>query len=233
MKIEEMAEKPREKAMLCGLDQLSDTELLALIIESGTKNCSAFELSMKILSMCHSIRGLNELSFSELTSLPGIKKAKALRLLACVELARRMQSGTKKTTLISHSKDVFLYFENRYLNEKQEHFIALYLDTKHHVIREKIIFIGSLDASLVHPREVFKEAIHRSASCLIVAHNHPSGDSTPSKADIEITNILVRTGKIMQIPILDHIILGDKCYFSFREAGFLDNDDFSSTSFSS
>ena len=107
--------------------------------------------------------------------------------------------------------------------EKQENFIALYLDVKHHIIREKVLFLGSLDASLVHPREVFKEALHISASCMIVAHNHPSGDPSPSKADIEITKVLFDTGKIMQIPVLDHIILGKKSYFSFREAGFLDN----------
>lgn len=223
MKIEEMAEKPREKALMNGFDKLSDTELLALIIESGTRNNSAFELAMKILSMCGSLQQLPHVLFSELTSLPGIKNARALRILACVELAKRMKSLDVKTTYIGHSKDVFYYLENRMMYEKQENFIALYLDAKHHIIREKILFLGSLEASLVHPREVFKEALHISASCMIVAHNHPSGDPSPSKADIEITKILYDTGKIMQIPILDHVIIGKKSYFSFREAGFLEN----------
>ena len=206
-----------------GFDKLSDTELLALIIESGTRNNSAFELAMKILSMCGSLQQLPHVLFSELTSLPGIKNARALRILACVELAKRMKSLDVKTTYIGHSKDVFYYLENRMMYEKQENFIALYLDAKHHIIREKILFLGSLEASLVHPREVFKEALHISASCMIVAHNHPSGDPSPSKADIEITKILYDTGKIMQIPILDHVIIGKKSYFSFREAGFLEN----------
>lgn len=223
MKIEEMAEKPREKALMNGFDKLSDTELLALIIESGTRNNSAFELAMKILSMCGSLQQLPHVLFSELTSLPGIKNARALRILACVELAKRMKSLDVKTTYIGHSKDVFYYLENRMMYEKQENFIALYLDAKHHIIRERILFLGSLEASLVHPREVFKEALHISASCMIVAHNHPSGDPSPSKADIEITKILYDTGKIMQIPILDHVIIGKKSYFSFREAGFLEN----------
>lgn len=223
MKIEEMAEKPREKALLKGFNTLSDTELLALIIESGIKNNSAFELAMKILSICGSIQQLPHISFSELTSLSGIKTAKALKILACIELSKRMQSTNNKTAYISNSKDVYHYLESKLIYEKQENFIALYLDVKHHIIREKVLFLGSLDASLVHPREVFKEALHISASCMIVAHNHPSGDPSPSKADIEITKVLFDTGKIMQIPVLDHIILGKKSYFSFREAGFLDN----------
>lgn len=223
MKIEDMAEKPREKAMLKGMEQLSDTELLALIIESGTKQNSAFELAMKILSMCGSIKELPTISFSDLVCLPGIKKAKALRFLACIEIAKRIQTTSSQTSFIGHSKDVFYYLENKLMNEKQEHFIALYLDTKHHIIREKVLYVGGLDRSLVHPREVFKEALHMSASCIIVAHNHPSGDPQPSKADIEMTKILYDTGKIMQIPILDHVIIGQKSYFSFREGGFLES----------
>ena len=223
MKIEQMAEKPREKAMLMGINQLSDTELLALIIESGTKDHSAFDLAMQILSICGSIKELPTISFSDLVSLPGIKKAKALRFLACIEIAKRIQTTSSKTSFIGHSKDVFYYLENKLMNEKQEHFIALYLDSKHHIIREKVLFVGSLDASLVHPREVFKEALHISASCIIVAHNHPSGNPQPSKADIEITKMLHDTGKIMQLPIIDHVIIGDKSYFSFREGGFLDS----------
>lgn len=222
MKIEQMAEKPREKALMNGLSSLSDTELLALIIESGTKQHSAFDLAMHILSMCGSMQRLPELSLAQLTSLSGIKKAKALRILASIEIAKRMQLEGEVSTCIGSAKDIFLYLENRLMHEKQEHFIAMYLDAKHHIIREKVLFLGSLDMSLVHPREVFKEALHMSASCIVVVHNHPSGDPTPSKADIEITHILSETGKIMQIPILDHVILGKKSFFSFREAGFLE-----------
>lgn len=225
MKIQEMGQKPREKALLNGLESLSDAELLTLIIESGSKQYSAFDLSLQILAMCGSMQRLYELSLSQLTQLPGIKKAKAIRILGCIEIAKRMRMDSDVTTLIKGAKDVFLYLESRLTHEKQEHFMAIYLDTKHHVIREKMLFLGGLDVSLVHPREVFKEALHISASCIIVAHNHPSGDPTPSKADIEITSALFQTGKIMQIPILDHVIIGKKSFFSFREAGFLENGD--------
>lgn len=222
MKIAEMAEKPREKAMLSGFESLSDAELLALIIESGTKQNSAFDLALKILSECGSIQQIHQLSFAQLTSLSGIKKAKAMRLLGCIEIAKRMRMIAGENDIIKTAKDVFLYLENRLMHEKQERFIALYLDTKHHIIREKTLFIGSLDVSLVHPREVFKEALHISAACIIVAHNHPSGDPTPSKADIEITHTLIETGNIMQIPLLDHVIIGRRIFFSFRESGFFE-----------
>ena len=216
MKIEEMAEKPREKALLKGFNTLSDTELLALIIESGIKNNSAFELAMKILSICGSIQQLPHISFSELTSLSGIKTAKALKILACIELSKRMQSTNNKTAYISNSKDVYHYLESKLIYEKQENFIALYLDVKHHIIREKVLFLGSLDASLVHPREVFKEALHISASCMIVAHNHPSGNTEPSQDDFNITLRLKECGEILGITLLDHIIIGDG-YYSFKE----------------
>jgi len=221
VKIEEMAEKPREKALLAGVESLTDTELLSLIIESGTRKASAFDLAMQILAMSGSIHRLPYLSFAQLTSLSGIKKAKAIRLLACIELSKRIRNHQDKLTKITNAKDIYQYFECRLIYEKQEHFIAVYLDSKHCIIREKMLFLGSLDMSLVHPREVFKEALHMSASCIVVIHNHPSGDPSPSKADIEITKILADTGKIMQIPILDHVIIGKQSFFSFREGGFL------------
>lgn len=221
MKIEDMAEKPREKALLHGLGVLSDTELLALIIESGSKQHSAFELAMEILSMSGSVQNLPTLSLADLMKFNGIKQAKAIRILASIELSKRIQSRQEVGLIIHHAKDVYLYLENKLRHEKQEHFMALYLDSKHQIIREKVLFIGSLNMSLVHPREVFKEALHMSAACLIVAHNHPSGDPTPSKEDIEMTKILSDTGKIMQIPVIDHVILGENSFFSFQEGGFL------------
>lgn len=221
MKIEQLAEKPREKALRKGFSELSDTELLALVIESGTKNCSAFDLSMKVLSMVGNINQLPQLSLSELKSLPGIKNAKALRILGCIELSKRLQSTTLDQVVISSNKDVYDFYASQLIHEKQEHFRAMYLDSKHRVIREKMLFLGSLDCSLVHPREVFKEALHLSASSIIVVHNHPSGDPTPSKQDIEITSLLNQTGQIMQIPLLDHIIIGHQSFYSFREGGLL------------
>lgn len=222
MRISELAEKPREKALLNGLESLSDTELLALLIESGSKNKSAFDLAMEILSQCQGITHLNDLSLAELMSFPGIKQAKALRLLGALEIARRISFASPPSPETIHSaKDIYYRLEKKMVYEQQEHFFAVYLDVKGHIIREKLLFKGSLDCSVVHPREVFKEAIHMSSASIIVSHNHPSGDPTPSKEDEEVTEMLVQTGRIMQIPLLDHVIIARHRYFSFREAGLI------------
>lgn len=219
MRIKELAEKPREKALLAGIESLTDTELLSLLIESGTPKQSAFELAMHILSEYGGIAHLKELSLSYLIKINGIKKAKAIRLLAAIELAKRVRySEAEPIHTIRHAKDIYLLLEGNLQFEKQEHFVALYCDTKHQVIRQKTLFVGSLNCSIVHPREVFKEALETSAACIAVAHNHPSGDPTPSTQDIEVTEMLSRTGNVMQIPLLDHVIIGHQKYFSFREA---------------
>jgi len=222
MKIKELAEKPREKALMNGVSSLTDTELLSLLIESGTRQASAFELAMSILSNCQGISHLSELSLAALTSYPGIKEARALRILAAIELAKRVSfSKEKKLHKVESASDVCQYLAKSFQFEKQEHFVALYLDIKHQLLRQKTIFVGSLDCSIVHPREVFKEALEISAACLIIVHNHPSGDPTPSPQDNDITQMIAETGRIMQIPLLDHVIIGDRQYFSFREADLL------------
>lgn len=222
MKMKELAEKPREKALLKGMESLTDTELLALLIESGTREYSAFELAMMILSKCQGIGHLAQLSLTDFMQFPGIKKAKALRLLGMIELARRLDLAEREPKdSIEGAKDVYYVLESSMKYENQEHFMAIYLDTKNQVLRKKTLFIGSLNCSIVHPREVFKEALHMSAASIIVAHNHPSGDPTPSKQDVEVTEMLKNTGNIMQIPLIDHVIIGKKQYFSFREAEML------------
>lgn len=222
MKMKELAEKPREKALMKGMESLTDTELLALLIESGTREHSAFELAMMILAKCQGIGQLSQLSLTDLMKFPGIKKAKALRILGMVELARRLDLEERvPKDSIEGAKDVYYVLESSMKYENQEHFMAIYLDTKNQVLRKKTLFIGSLNCSIVHPREVFKEALHMSAASIIVAHNHPSGDPTPSKQDMEVTEMLKMTGKIMQIPLIDHVIIGKKQYFSFREAEML------------
>lgn len=222
MKVKALAEKPREKALLEGISALNDAELLTLLIESGSKKASAFDLAHQVLALCQGIARLPSLSFSQLTSLPGIKEARAIRLLAAIELAKRVNfANEEEVEIIKTARDVYHYLEKIMRFEKQEHFVALYLDVKHRVIHYKTIFVGSLDCSVVHPREVFKIALETSAACLIVAHNHPSGDPTPSNQDIEVTQILAETGRIMQLPLLDHVIVGNRQYFSFGEAKML------------
>ena len=222
MKIKELAEKPREKALLNGIESLTDTELLSLLIESGSRQASAFELAMSMLAKCQGIAHLSELSLATLMDFPGIKEARALRILAAIELAKRVSFSHEENIIkISSALDICNYFAKSFQFEKQEHFVALYLDVKHQILRKKTLFIGSLDCSIVHPREVFKEALQSSAACLVIVHNHPSGDPTPSIQDQEITTMIADTGKIMQIPLLDHVIIGHKQYFSFREAELL------------
>ncbi len=222
MKVKDLAERPREKALLQGVQTLNDAELLMLLIESGTRKFSAFDLAHQLLSQCGGITYLTKLSFADLISFPGIKEARAIRILAAIELAKRISLDEQQEVhTITSAKDAYHYLYHHLQFEKQEHFVALYLDTKHHIIHYQYIFKGSLDCSIVHPREVFKAALQISAACIVVAHNHPSGDALPSLQDIEVTNLLYETGKIMQIPIIDHIIVGKRQYFSFNEAKML------------
>lgn len=222
MKVKELAEKPREKALLQGVAALNDAELLTLLIESGTKKASAFELAHEVLSKCGGIAHLPSLSLANLTALPGIKEARAIRILAAVELAKRIfLSEEEEVHTIKTAKDIYHYLYHQLRFEKQEHFVALYLDVKLRVIHHVTLFKGSLDCSVVHPREVFKVVLQISAACVVVAHNHPSGDATPSSQDVEITHLLCQTGKVMQIPVMDHVVIGKKEYFSFSEAHML------------
>ena len=219
MMIREMAaiEKPREKALHYGIETLSNAELLALLLRCGTKSQSALELAQMILSQVGGMNQLPHLSLNELTSIKGIKNAKALEILGCIELAKRMQEIKDPIHMILRSdKDVYEYMRMKLAFDKQEKFMVIYLDTKSQIIKEKVIFIGTLDGSIVHPREVYKEAISCSAAAIICIHNHPSGHCEPSPADIETTRNLNDVGNLMGIPLLDHVILTKNAYFSFK-----------------
>jgi len=165
---------------------------------------------------------LKDATLEELTKIKGIGKAKAIQLLAAVELGRRINSLTNEERYAIRSPEDganYVMDEMRFLN--QEHFVCLYLNTKNQVIHKQTVFIGSLNASIVHPREVFREAFRRSAASIICLHNHPSGDPTPSREDIEVTRRLKECGRMIGIEILDHIIIGDKKYVSLKEKGYL------------
>ena len=222
LKIKEMAidERPREKMTKYGCDKLSNSELLSIILRTGSKNMSAIELSSQIINMdkTQGITALTNITIEELSKVPGIGLAKACQVIASIELGKRIskiKSAVNKT--VKSPQDISqMYMQDlRYL--KKEVFKILLLNTKNDIINDIDISVGSLNSSIVHPREVFIEAIKRSANKIILMHNHPSGNPKPSTEDKEITNRLVKTGEIVGIHVLDHIIIGDDSYYSFKE----------------
>jgi len=214
--------KPRERLIALGPDNLSDYELLALILRTGTKEMNVIEFSNYLLGK-YKLNELSNLSVNELTKEKGIGKAKACEIIAISELVKRYNIRSIKQTIeINSSGKIAEIYIEKLKDKKQEHVYVIYLDIKHKIICEKLIFIGTIDISIIHPREIYKEAIKNSASKIIIIHNHPAGDSTPSNLDVEFTKQLYEVGEIMQIPLLDHIIVG-KSYFSFLENGFFKN----------
>src|SRR5690606_8549446 len=203
-------ERPRERLLAVGAENLSNQELLAILLGSGTKQESVMELAKHILMHFEGLKLLKDATIEELIAIKGIGYAKGILILAAIELGRRMHQyrPTENYTIRSPEDGADYIMEDTRLL-KQEHFVALFLNTINQVIHRQTIFIGSLNASIVHPREVFREAIKRSAASIIVAHNHPSGDPTPSQEDIQVTKRLADTGKLIGIEVLDHLIIGD------------------------
>lgn len=215
-------ERPRERFRKYGPESLSNQDLLAILLRTGTKNESVIQLSQRLLIHFEGLRMLKDATLEELTKIKGVGEAKAIQLLAAVELGRRISNITQDERYVIRTPQDganYLMEEMRFLT--QEHFVCLYLNTKNQVLHKQTVFIGSLNASIVHPREVFKEALRRSAASIICLHNHPSGDPSPSREDIEVTRRLAECGKIIGIEMLDHIIIGDKKYVSMKEKGYL------------
>lgn len=212
-------ERPRERLLKNGASALSDSELLAIILRTGSKKENVINLSQRILGE-YNIKQLSQINITQLMKVHGIKESKAAQISACFEIARRLESfNDVEKPKISSPEDVYRRLFPRMREQKKEMFIELCLDTKNQILKEEVISVGSLNANVVHPREVFKLALTESAAHIIVAHNHPSGDPTPSREDIEITKKLVETGNIMGITVLDHVIIGDGRHFSMKEAG--------------
>ncbi len=202
-----------------GSASLSNAELLSIILKSGSVAENAINLSQRVLSQ-FDLKQLSAIDMTQLMKIHGIKSGKAAQIVACFELARRLEMFDSSSKFkINSPEDVYRRLYPTMRESKKEHFVELCLDTKNQIIREDTISIGSLNANVVHPREVFRTALIESAAHIIVAHNHPSGDPTPSREDIEITKKLVETGKIMGIDVLDHVIIGDCRHFSMKEAG--------------
>ncbi|MGG4268034.1 RadC family protein [Peribacillus simplex] len=215
-------ERPRERFLQDGPQSLSNQELLALLLRTGSKEESVLQLSGRLINSFKGLRLLKEATVEELTVIKGIGEAKAIQILASVELGRRINKLNDQDRYVIRSPEDganYCMEEMRFLS--QEHFVCLYLNTKNQVLQKTTVFIGSLNASIVHPREVFKEAFRRSAASIICLHNHPSGDPSPSREDIEVTKRLVECGKIIGIEVLDHIIIGEHKYVSLKEKGYL------------
>lgn len=212
-------ERPREKLYRYGVKSLSNAELIAVIIRTGNKGDTAIQLAERIISLDdRGIGFLSDATIEELTNVKGIGNCKAAQLLAAIELGKRISAHKNEDNVrISSPNDIadLLMEEMRYL--KKEYFKIAILDTKNQIITIENISIGNLNSSIVHPREVFNMAIKRSANSIILVHNHPSGDPTPSSEDINITNRLIEAGNILGIRVLDHIIIGDNRYISFKE----------------
>jgi DNA repair protein RadC len=215
-------ERPRERLMQAGSSALSNQELLAILLGSGSKNESVMSLAQRVLIHFEGLPLLKDATVEELTAIRGIGMAKAVVLKACLEIGRRIHSFKPQERYVIRSPEDgadFVMEELRHLN--QEHFVCLFLNTKNQVIHQQTVFIGSLNASIVHPREIFREAVKRSAASFICAHNHPSGDPAPSQEDIHVTRRLSECGKMIGIELLDHLVIGDRKYVSMKEKGYL------------
>ena len=210
-----MDERPSTRLKELGAGFLSNAELLSLLIKDTAKT-SGYEVAQNLLREANGLAGLRDIN---LESFHGIGKGKALELLALLELAKRLGEKRKERSIVTCPEDVADYATPRLRYENREHMCALLLTAKHHIIAWATISIGSLTASVVHPREVFKPAIVKGAVSIILVHNHPSGDPTPSKEDIEVTARMVQVGKVMDIPVFDHIIVGGDKFVSLKEKG--------------
>lgn len=212
-------DRPRERLINFGAESLSNEELLSILLKTGTKDISVKELASTILNKIGGINKLSEMNYHVLLSIPGVGSAKACTLLAVVELSKRItrKNASLNNVIIKSADIAFDYFRYIFKDQMQEYFYVIYLDNKKRVIENKLLFKGTLNQSIVHPREVFKSACILSASSIICVHNHPSGNVEPSKEDINLTKRLSEIGILMGIKVVDHLIISDDNYFSFLE----------------
>jgi DNA repair protein RadC len=215
-------ERPREKLKTLGAEALTNAELLAILVRTGNSNESAVQLATRILSRGGGLKNLPCLSLEDLQENRGIGPDKAVTIKAALELGCRLATAPREASgSISNPRQAADLFMEELRYKKKEYFKILLLNTKNHVISREEISVGSLSASIVHPREIFNMPLRKSAASVILFHNHPSGDPSPSQEDLEVTRRLVDAGNILGITVRDHIIIGDGCFFSFREKGLL------------
>lgn len=212
------SERPREKALKFGIRSLSNRELLAILLRSGYHNKSSLEIADDILSKSFGMKNISKLELHDLIKIKGIKKAKALELLAAFEISRRSSYELiDKMDVISKPDQLISYLNKDIGSLKQEHFLVVYLDVKNRIISIEKLFKGTLNQSLVSPREAFKNALIHSAYSILLVHNHPSGDINPSEQDIILTDKFVEIGRLFNIKVVDHIIVSNSSYFSFAK----------------
>lgn len=216
-----LEDRPREKLLQRGIEALTDTELLAILLASGTRDQSAIDLAREMLETVGGLPQLAQANVAELTGFKGVGKAKAITIITAFEIGRRKLMKISEAPRLTHSESVAHYLAPRLADLKQEVFYVLFLNRNNEIIAEKQIFRGGVSATIIDPRIIFREAIHHLASAIILSHNHPSGNLTPSQADIEITRKLVSGGKVFDIQVLDHIIVSARGYYSFADQGLL------------
>jgi DNA repair protein RadC len=218
-------ERPRERLLKFGAGGLSTAELLAITLRTGGKDKSAIELARELLMHFKGLKEVEDAAEAEFVPIKGMGSAKVAQLKASFELGRRLLQNEKDTPsgkpVFRNSREVYEYFRPKFYALKKERFLCALLDVKNRVYKEMIISEGTLTSSLVHPREVFRDAIKEAAASVLFIHNHPSGDPDPSKDDIRITKRLVETGKVVGINVLDHIIISDGNFLSMMEKGYL------------
>ncbi len=216
-------ERPRERLLKTGAGNLSTAQLLAIILRTGGKEKSALRLARELLIQFRDLKELEDASIAEFSQIRGIGSAKVAQIKASLELGRRLLQNEADNSphmpVFKNSEEVFDYYRPRFFGLKKERFVCAMLNTKNRVFKETVISDGTLSSSPVHPREVFRYAIKEAAASVLFVHNHPSGDPSPSRDDIDITKRLVSTGKIVGINVLDHIIISDGNYQSLMEKG--------------
>jgi len=216
------AERPRERLIKLGAEALSAQELLALIIARGIPEKSVINISQEVLNNFKNIKGVGEATIEQLCQIRGIGPAKAVQIKACFEIGKRGElEPEQKKYDIKNPSEVVKTIRALIKDKAKEHFKLIILDSRNKIIEITNISIGTLNANLAHPREIFKDAITRNAASIILAHNHPSGDPEPSEEDLKITKQLTEAGKILGIDVLDHIIIAKNSYISFKEKGLI------------
>lgn len=216
-------ERPIEKLITFGAETLSNSELLAIILRTGLKGENVLSLSQRVLSDIGGLDNILNISYNDLVSIKGIKNSKGSQIIALAELFRRFNTlrSNKDNIKITKPSDISHLLQCEMNGVNQEILKLIVLDTKNKIIRVKDIFKGSLNCSIVHPREIFSEAIKCGGASIIISHNHPSGDPTPSKEDVNITIRIKESGDILGIKLLDHLIIGDNSYVSMKEKGII------------
>lgn len=220
MKVKELPTsfQPRERLLKFGVENLSDVDLLSIILRTGTKESNVKEVASEIISSIGGLTNLGDVGIRELSKIKGVGTVKAISILAAIELGLRVNSQEIEINMVlNNSKVIHEAFKSLFIGTHQEKVLAIFLDSKKRLISYKFVFIGTLDRSIIHPREIFNEAIKNHASSLILMHNHPSNELIPSKEDIAVTNKIKESGNLLGIPLIDHLITNGREYYSFYD----------------